>query len=682
MSFLSPIFLIALATAALPILYHLVRRVQAKKVQFSSLMFLKMTPREVVRRRRIQHWLLMAMRCFLLALLALAFARPYIPRESIPFVSQREDRSVVLLLDNSYSMQYGDLLERARAAAREKLGEAAGEDEFAVIQFSNEMQQLTPLSSDLALHQNVIENVVAPSYRTTDFYQPLRLAEEVLSEANHNNRHIVLISDLQLNGWKGAFENWKLDPTISFEVVDVSEAAPANTFVEDFGISEKRSAARLVHRFDARLGTSEETENEVLNMMLEIEGETVGNAEVPVSTIRRSSFQYSAPREGFFQGNVRLPEDALPVDDTRYFTFSVEGRPVLLGLGGSRRDPAHAVYYLDRAFNQGDQSIYAFVASQPASISRSTLQEANVVFLSSGNPQEREINALKSFVQAGGSLVISFGEQADVAGFSNLMQGLEAGTVEGFVQARTVQGYDAIIGEVDMRHPVFSVFATSGSGSIFRPRFRRYAQITPDSTASILGRYDSEDPFLFEKEIGQGKVLVYTSSFSPAWTDFSINEMYIPFLYQLTKYALETRSDQRQFTVGELVRLEGPANSSWDVRAPGGDIFKVEMDSEGQGFFEETEIPGHYVAARGNEQRYFSVNVDVEESMLEKRDAEEAHGAVVPPPDDVPVSVEMARTIELDDEERQQKFWRYVIILIVLLYLVETTLANKRRKGI
>ncbi|MEM8487647.1 MAG: hypothetical protein AAF564_19000 [Bacteroidota bacterium] len=231
-----------------------------------------------------------------------------------------------------------------------------------------------------------------------------------------------------------------------------------------------------------------------------------------------------------------------------------------------------------------------------------------------------------------------------------------------------------------MRHPIFSVFATSGSGSIFRPRFRRYARVVPDSSASVLGRFDSEDPFLIEKTLGQGKVLVYTSSLSPEWTDFPIGEMYVPFLYQLARYALQTSVDQQLFTIGEPVRLEGRQGSTWDVRNPAGDIFKVTMDDLGQGYFEATDVPGHYAAAQGTTQRFFSVNVDVAESVLDGRDPEEAHGAVVPPPGNVPVSAELARTIELDDAERQQKFWRYVILLMVLLYVLETVIANRKQK--
>ncbi len=680
MSFLSPIFLFALATALLPILYHLVRRVQAKKVQFSSLMFLKMTPKEVVRQRRIQHWLLMALRCGLLALLAFAFARPFIPRENIPFVSQREDRSVVLLVDNSYSMQYGDLFEQARSAARSKLAEAAGNDEFAVIQFAAQTQQLTPLSTDMAVHENVVENVLAPGYHTTDFYQPLRLAEEILESAQHQMRHIVLISDLQLGGWKGAFENWKLDPDITFEVVDLRQESPSNVFVEAFDISEKRSAAGLVHRFNTRLGSEGEAAQAPATLQLSIDGAPVEEAQLAAAATRRSSFQYSAPREGVFQGQIALPGDALPVDDNRYFTFNVEGRPTLLGLGSNRRNASHAVYYLDRAFNQGDQSIYDFTSATATTASRTQLRDVSAVFLSSGNPLEREINGLRDYVASGGSLVISFGTQATIPGFSRLLQALDIGRVEEVVRAVSVQGYDAIIGEVDMRHPIFSVFATSGSGSIFRPRFRRYARVVPDSSASVLGRYDSEDPFLIEQTLGQGKVIVYTSSLSPEWTDLPVGEMFVPFLYQLARYALQTSNDQQLFTVGDPVRLESAAGTTWDVRNPTGDIFKVTMDEAGEGFFENTDLPGHYVAAQGTTQRFFSVNVDVTESVLEGRDPEEAHGAVVPPPDDVPLTAELARTIEIDDAERQQKFWRYVILCMVLLFVLETVLANRKQK--
>ena len=114
MSFITPIFLVGAAAAALPVIFHFVRKMRAKKVPFGSLMFLQATPKEVVKRRRLRDVLLMALRVAMLLLLAFAFARPFIPQEQIPFIAQRENRSVVFLLDGSLSMQVAGRFDRAR----------------------------------------------------------------------------------------------------------------------------------------------------------------------------------------------------------------------------------------------------------------------------------------------------------------------------------------------------------------------------------------------------------------------------------------------------------------------------------------------------------------------------------------------------------------------------------------
>src|SRR3974390_3565036 len=77
MSFLTPLFLAGLGAVAVPILIHLIQRERKRVVQFPSLMFLQRIPYQSVRRRRIRHWFLLAMRVAAVALLVLAFARPF-----------------------------------------------------------------------------------------------------------------------------------------------------------------------------------------------------------------------------------------------------------------------------------------------------------------------------------------------------------------------------------------------------------------------------------------------------------------------------------------------------------------------------------------------------------------------------------------------------------------------------
>src|SRR3989338_1932679 len=84
MSFLAPAFFVALGAIAIPILIHLIQRERKRVVMFPSLMFLQRIPYQSVRRRRIRHWFLLAVRVAAIVLIVLAFARPLFPRGAPP----------------------------------------------------------------------------------------------------------------------------------------------------------------------------------------------------------------------------------------------------------------------------------------------------------------------------------------------------------------------------------------------------------------------------------------------------------------------------------------------------------------------------------------------------------------------------------------------------------------------
>lgn len=675
MSFINAFFLFAVGAAALPVLFHFVRKMKAKQIPFGSLMFLKATPKELIKRRRLRDLLLMALRAAIFGLLAFAFARPFIPRESIPFIPQQEDQSVVILIDRSYSMQVGDVFERALQAVQDRLDAAGPNDEFALITFADDARQLTALSSDLALHRNVLGSLQA-SYRPTDFYTPLRLAAEVLQDARHDDRTIVLISDFQRGGFAGSLENWELDENIAFVPVQVAPEAVDNAYVGDFNLTMKRTADEVAVRYDARVRAQGRRAAQEKNIRLLVEGGTEERTLPPLPS-SQVSFQQMAPREGFFQGSLALGDDDLDVDNRFYFTYAVAGRPSILAVDGGpgRRD----AFFLGKAFDLGETALYAFEAGGRERLSRAALRTYNVVFLANVTAlTEAETGNLRAFVEQGGSVVIGFGEAVNLSVFSQNLEALGVGTADQIVTTRSEQDVDAIVGQVDLRHPVFSLFAASGIGAVLRPKFRRYVRVVPDTSAVVVGTYDTEDPFLIERRLGQGKVLVYTSTFSTHWTDFAINELYVPFLYQIARYASSTSEARRQYTVGEVVMLKGQAGDAWDVRTPDDKLFKVAIDASGTGFFREMEVPGQYMAASRRSTFPFSVNVDPRESNLEMRDEEEVYVAIAGTADNVAGSPEQVASLVVEDEERKQKLWRYVILLIVALFVGETVLANRR----
>jgi hypothetical protein len=595
----------------------------------------------------------------------------------MPFFAVREAESLVILVDRSFSMRYGDLFEEARAAALAAVDAAGPDDEIAVVAFSDEPQLLTALGTDRSLHRGVLTSAFEPTYRPTDFFRPIQYAQELLREARHDARRILLISDLQRAGWGGAFENWKLDRGVSFEVVPLGEAGRRNAYIDGLAVATRRVEGQVVNRFDTRVGVSGEGTAAGMGLGLVLDGTLLEEASVPASTAGRVTFQHRPEREGVFLGSVRLADDPLPADNTQYFAVDVRSRPSLLGIDGAA-GPRNDAYFLDRVFNQGDAALYVFSSAESGALSGRSLATQAVVFVANVPALSATArSALRDYLERGGSVVFSFGERTDPAGIADALAELSLGRPAGRVHARDLQGYPAIIGEVDLRHPVFNLFAQAGSGAIFRPQFHDYIRIEPDTSATVVARFDTGDPLLVEQTVGAGRAFAFASSFGTDWTDFPIHELYVPFVYQLVKYAIEGQGRRHSYFVGEPVRLQGPAGAVWDVRTPDDRLLRAELDGEGLGFFRDTELPGHYLAAQGNQRFSFAVNVDVTESNLDGRESTEAIAAVVPPPDDVARTVEQARTMEIEDEEGKQKLWRYVLLTMLLLFAAETILANR-----
>src|SRR6267142_4044583 len=118
MTFLTPLFLVGLGAIAIPVLIHLIQREKKRVIEFPSLMFVRRIPYQSVRRRRIRHWALLMLRAAAVALIVLAFARPFFRRDAAAIAATGGAREVVILLDQSASMGYGDHWQKAREAAR------------------------------------------------------------------------------------------------------------------------------------------------------------------------------------------------------------------------------------------------------------------------------------------------------------------------------------------------------------------------------------------------------------------------------------------------------------------------------------------------------------------------------------------------------------------------------------
>src|SRR6478735_8415457 len=148
MSFLTPLFLVGLGAIPVPVLIHLIQRERKRVVEFPSLMFVRRIPYQSVRRRRIRHWALLLLRAAAILLIVAAFARPFLPQAASATVAAAGARELVIVLDQSASMGYGDHFAKAQEAARSVVRGMNNGDRATLVLFAKNAEENMRATTD------------------------------------------------------------------------------------------------------------------------------------------------------------------------------------------------------------------------------------------------------------------------------------------------------------------------------------------------------------------------------------------------------------------------------------------------------------------------------------------------------------------------------------------------------
>jgi len=283
MQLLAPLFLAGLAAIAVPILIHLTHKERREPVRFPSLMFVQRVPFRAQHRRRIRDWLLFLLRVSAIVLLCIAFARPLLRGTGMTAAGPGAARDVVLLIDRSFSMEYGDRWDRAISEARERVGGLGPSDRAAVVLFADRAEAMSRLVSDQTALRALLDEA-RPEPAVTRYAPALRLARDLLAESDRPRRDLVLITDLQRAGWQ-ADEDVRLPPGIGLEIVDVSEGEPSNLAIAEVRLERNRgdggdAAARLA--VNARVVNTGEEAVSGVRARLEVDGTELRSASLSI----------------------------------------------------------------------------------------------------------------------------------------------------------------------------------------------------------------------------------------------------------------------------------------------------------------------------------------------------------------------------------------------------------------
>ena len=678
LTFLAPLFLVGLLAVAVPIIVHLVNRERQNAVAFPSLMFLRRVPFRSVRRQRIRHWTLFALRCLALILLALAFARPFFDRQSQNAnAAGTGPREVVVLLDRSYSMGYGDRWSRATDAAERAISGLTAADRATLVLFDHEATAVAGPTGDAALVRAALEDA-RPGAGATRYAPALSVAQQLVDRAERPRREVVVISDFQRAGWDGQ-ELPRLAAPASLTTVDIGDSTTANTLVT--GVDVTRDARDGVDRaiVAARLARKGQRPVPDARVTLELNGREIEakRAALPASGATSVTFASVAVPEATTRGSVRVTssDDRLAVDDVFHFVIA-RAQVVSVVIIESPNAPAARTMFLPRALGIGDRPTFRVVQRRSDRVTAADVDDARVVILHGvGMPAGVVGDRIRALVRGGGGLIVALGENSGTRAWSGTAE-LIPGTVGEIIDRSAERG--GSMGSLDRNHPALESFRGTRSGDFTSARYLRYRSLSPAATDAVLARFDDGSVALAERRVGEGRVLVFGSTFDGYWNDLPVQPVFLPLVQSLVRHAAGWTPQRPWETVGQVLALSDARRSEALVAvAPSGERTRwTEGDSlrslplREQGFYEIRDADA--VAAR----RVVAVNPDPSESELGAFAPDELSRAVSPA-GTLNATAATTTTLSLAERERRQTLWWYVLVVAVLLLAAESLLSNR-----
>ncbi|MBU6398739.1 MAG: BatA domain-containing protein [Verrucomicrobia bacterium] len=688
MSFLTPFFLLGGLTVALPIVFHLVRRSSKEQIPFSSLMFLEPTPPRVTRRNRLEHLLLLVLRCLVIGLLALGFARPFLQKPMVTIPAGSAGRALVLLLDTSASMRRDGLWSACLAKADAVLRQTSPADQVAVFTFDRLVRPVVGFNQWSALgvadRAGLVSRQLAelkPGWGGTHLGSALVTAAEAFTEVDKRGQElaahrIVLISDLQEGSRFELLQGYDWPRGIDVQVETVRPKRPTNaglqwvTDLDDARLSEADAGPRL------RISNSSNAQREQFQVRW---GDAAGAVPLDVYVPPGQSRVVSAPRlpPGTSGERLVLTGDDDPFDDTVYVVApKAEPVSVLFVGAAAEADPTQSLYYLERAFQPTRRQAVAlrtWTASAP--FSAAVLGGARLVIVTDRLPAAAA-GAVGAYVGAGGTalFVLQSAALAETVGRVAGVQSLTAQEVAG-------TNY-FMLGQVDFQHPLFAPFADPRYNDFTKIRFWKYRRLDAGSLpgARVLARFDSGDAALVEVPRAKGRLLVLTSGWQPADSQLALSSKFVPLLYAILDLAGGLKPPLTQVQVGDPVDLgEAVATAGSQgvlVRKPDGTEVRL---AAGETHFAETEQPGIYTVAAVGPPVRFAVNLEARESRTAPLPADQLQRLGVPlkPPSPIAAPrLEQKRHLHDAELENQQKLWRWLTIGALVVLVAEMWLAG------
>ena len=574
-------------------------------VEWAAMDFLLAADRKNRRRIRIEHLLLLLLRCLAVLFIAVLVSRPlFEPSDASGRVGQAAPLERIIVLDDSPSMtvqtgpetSFGHVHDSLLAFVNKLIEERPG-DTITLLTTSNPHrpvlsgQYLSDQQADQALER--IEELEV-SHRAADMPQTLLAAERVLATPDgHLNRALYILSDMRRRDWLSALERSDQGPSdmqpaphrdlgsiVSrlaqmadpIVMVDVGSPKVENLALTDVTSMEKSLAASVPTRFEVTVTNFGDQEAREVGVRF-----TTGKG-MPLSQIidaipagQSSSvpFAYTFREPGAVQVEVEIDTDGLLSDNRRYWTAGVsQGVPILLvdGKPSTPRANSEALYLVRALAPPGDvlsgNVVEMVTENQFEGISLESYQV--IVLCNVYRISNNRRKALNAWVSDGGGLVMFLGDEVDELSYNQQEDELGGSLMP--LKLNTITGDPSLRNWVQLvpqssQHPVLRILEGGQNPFLEAIKIFRWwsGSVSADALnaghTAVLATYSDPEasPAIIEKSVGAGRVLVVTTAIAD-WTNWTSDPSFVVTLLEIARYMPAGTVQQRVWTVGTPLR--------------------------------------------------------------------------------------------------------------------------------
>lgn len=568
----------------IPILIHLVKGKSVKKIPFAAMRFLTIAHVSNRKRIRLQDILLLLIRCAVVVLIALILARPTLKAGKSSLLNNAPILSVVVM-DRSASMSAssgaGSRLQLADSLLSELLSTRPAGSKTAVILAADNAQDYIALpTSDFTFVLSKIRQ--APLLdRGSDLFPAIDHAVKLLAERSDPVKELDVFTDGQASAFRqlsAIADLLKSHPDIHARFFIVGDTVSKNLSITSVRVEPGIQTVNQPFRVEVRVANHAAEPAASIPVSLSLNSDAPMDQGVIPSLNpgeERALWLFARMRtDGYHVLTARIPKDSMPADDQRSAGVRAvaQVRVLLVNGGPIARDRSSELFYLSNALRPVPRSAWEdypvkLIEKSNTDLDSTRFEDFDVVVLANVPDLPSAIAArLQQFVETGGGLWIGAGNRLNPAFYNNIPFSPAALSSPAGDPADEDHSFKLSDRAVD--HPILNIWSDSSSGSLASPKIFRYLKLTPAPDSKIVAKFSNDEPAIVERDVAQGRVILWSTTFNTAWNDLGARaNVFVP-LCQRTLGRLANRFDEK-LTLAAGTPLSFPAPIEWmnkDVR--------------------------------------------------------------------------------------------------------------------